>query len=668
MPQEFLSEFLRTLSATETQQIFNILSKLRDKGEIRTPQEFQKKLSELAELIQENDITLHTPYLTFDARQILESDAIRTFIEGALLDAESALSQTELLGNTARAHNKILTENHFDALEAALDELDSRVRAYEVLTARKYTGFSHQYQTYSFSGAISAIGAESSDPLASSLLTDSRSRDETRYCFPRVGESGLHLPINKDTIERTHFFDSIEILTDSSTPQGEISLATLDNIPVRAIDGNRDTAWKHSVLLREHPDVCRLKVGLSFAHAKRVNAIVIDSLSDVAMELVSGSYLDVGGQETDIEIGSSSSKSRSDLLGSKTLGKDFWQLRNKKTIIPVGDFVAKKITLVFQQNTGLQAEFFYDADLRAWEKGESFEEMSSLVEPVRDLQQELGLEEPPPVGADPDDFSSPFTSVEGIFMSNLRRRAKFYEYVFGFREVSVIEREYFSDGIFVAEPFTIKAPNTLAIHTAIDLPSGESTGVEISVAKENYDVFGRLIDSEVFPVVPYGDDEIDERIVLNQNQNSLVFFDTGVTRFYPDFSSSFSVYEGTTELTIGSDYNISINEGSTWLTSLPSGSSTSIKSCLIRITSPQPSGLYHVLYTPLVSSDTAGGEVFINDSKTIRLDKYQTYVFDNSRISDTVDSCKIGVQVALRANTSNTRVSPYLSEIVILGD
>lgn len=654
----FLKGFLNNLSAVQSKQVLRILSQMRDRGEIRSIQDFQKKLADLAVSIQKDQIGQRTPPLTFEEGELLESDAIRTFTEFVRLDLEAALGETERLSNSMRAHNRILTENYFNSLEAAISELEAETRAYEILEDQKFNGFTSKVKHWEFSRADSVPGANPDDPIAASLEVDRRGRDDLVYSPPGKGERGLHLGFSSGSSEVADFFNRVEILTDSTTPQTVLSTSTKENTPVKAIDGDRDTAWKHSVLLEEHPPTARLIIAPSFTGARRVNCLVIDPLADATVKIASVSYVDSGGQEVQLPVGSDYSAGSVDLfdrsgpLTGFNLDPNEWILSNTRKVIPVGDIIARRFIITLQQDSGGTGDFFYyDHDLGDWVNTTAEDVLQGMPDSNLDgetIAQQLGF-----IGDQAE-----------------RRKGKFLEYVFGLNEVSTLAREYLPNGRFIPEIFeTSSAPNILSLYTDIDYPVGEDTDAEFLLLKQNYDSSGVLLDTETIPMLPVGDSSIDERLFLTEIQNTLSDVnDTGALRFYPDFSQSFIVASNGTPLTLGTEYQISVDGGATFESVIPPvGTPADPAHCLVRLTDPQGGIFYTTSYTPLVSTSEAGGEVWLNRDHTVRLGRFQTYVFNNQRATGKVATCKMGLQIILRANTLNTRVSPYLREAILLG-
>lgn len=701
----FLKDFLENLNAVQSKQILRLLNQMRDRGEIRNSLEFESKLADLASLIKKGELTQRTPVLVYQNGDLLESDAIRTFIENVRLDLEAGLGETERLSTAMHSHNRILTENYFDSIEAGLAELEAETRAYEVLESQKFTGFTKLVKRMNFGAEISTPGADDNDPNTSSLFEDSRGGETLIYSPPGKGEVGIRLGTRKGTVVKFNMFNRVEVLTDATTPQTALDTSTADNTPIKAIDGSLDTAWKHSVLLNEDPDSVRLIFAPSFIGARRINALVIHPLSDVAMKLFSVSYIDSGGQEVSLDLGTTTVGQadvlfeRSSLRGSRHSRYKDWILPNVRRVIPVGDIIARKIIFTFQQDTGSDGDFFYfDNDLGSWRKGTPIEDFleggfgetsesvvedgifgetsESVVEKIFGETSESIVEDGPIDAYLSDDPTLVYVNTdEEIPVGETSeqppsyRQARFHEYVFGLKDLSVIEREYGSNGFFVPESFEMnKAPNILALYTDADYPIGYLSDIEFLLVKKNYDSSGGFLDAESLPMLPFGTSSVNERLFLTDRQVATSGNDTGVLRFYPDFTESLIVYKEGTSLTIGTDYTVSVDGGTFSSVVPPAGTISDPPECRIRIVAPQSGVFYAISYTPLLSSSTAGSEVWLNQNHSVRLGRYQTYVFNNQRESGSVSSCIMGLQIIIRANTLNTRVSPYLREAVLLGD
>jgi hypothetical protein len=348
--------------------------------------------------------------------------------------------------------------------------------------------------------------------------------------------------------------------------------------------------------------------------------------------------------------------SYSGFLGTITPSAETWILSNKKKIIPVGDIVARRFIITFQQDTGGDGDlFYYDVDVGSWQKNTTVE--TFIKGHMKDSGGPDGAEIPMGLGFIP-------TSAD-----DGRLQGRFSEYVFGLKDICAIEREYESNGFFVPEPFTMKTPpNTLALYSDAGYPVDGGGDIEFLIRKENYDSRGILLDVETFPMLPYGVQSVDERLFLTELRTESVINDTGLLRFYPDFTESFAVYSNDTQLTIGTNYTVSVDGGTTWESSLPPSSTPNDpRECLVKIGGPRAGAFIKVSYSPLLSSSEAGSEVWINPERTVRLGRFQTYVFDNVRPFGEVSECRIGLQIILRAHTLDSRVSPYLKEVVLLG-
>jgi hypothetical protein len=702
--------------------------------------------------------------------ELMESDAFRTFFDLARLDNEAILRQTEHLGDTIRAHRKILASSYFSAIEAAIDELEAEATAYEVLENQKYSGFSKVIRNWDFSMMGGVPGGDPESPSFIALKEDSRGGETLAYATPVSGDGGLHLAVGRDSsvIRR---FDSVGLQTDSSTPQTKFEVNTSSNSPNNAINGNIDVGWNHSILLNDYVDVCRLKTEFVFSGAKRINAVCVQGIPRVPMVLYSGSYTDSGGQSHTLNIGTSASVSRDGLLGNYN-PITYWRINHARRTFPVGNITARKVVLTFQQDTAVPGDFFYSEEIGDWERKIDLDVASRFLDGTPDLPGELeyGSDRPASPGRTPlqdavewrrvvgdvvqEEVDSEYgefgpepgdagnqdadfdyddrrdskrkrrrrrrkgsrrrwrqernqsrnwgeradrsseaqaNSGETLFRPQLPpgvpefftledgspsgeiadspRRASFVEYSFGFRDVYALEMEYLPNGLFIPESISQDSPSgTLAFYTDVEYPTGENTSFEILMRKENYDADGLQLDVETLPILSYGSSSVDERLYFTRREDSQVIRDVGRTRFYPDLSQSVIVYRGNETLTIGSDYEISVDDGGTWETSLSvTGTEGVPPKFLIKVAEPRTDQIFRVEYTPKLSTSDTGGELWLTPQRTARLGRNQTYVFDNNRSTGLVDHSLITLQIIARANTLNTRVSPYLKNLVILG-
>lgn len=790
----FLSGFLGNLPATQSKQIVRILSQQKDRGEIRTQQEFQQKLLELSRLIQAGELNQQTPPLFMREGELMESDAFRTFFDLARLDNEAILRQIEHLGDTIRAHRRILEDSYYSAIESALDELESEATAYEVLENQKFSGFSRVIRSWDFT---TMGGVASGDPESSSFIAlreTSRGGETLHYTAPINGDPGLHLAIRReDPIIRR--FDSLGLQTDATTPQTEFEVNTSSNSPNNAINGDLDVGWNHSILLDDYVDTCRLKVELSFSGAKRINAINIQGMPRIPMTLYSASYVDSGGQSHSLNIGSSvTSVVRNGLLGTHDPAPARWRINHARKIFPIPNVTARKVIITLQQDTAVPGDFFYSEEIGDWERQIDLDVAARFAPAAGTLPHELGYlpdrpfstgfsteeltldtgdsrrppdfsgrgggrrggrDESPRRGGgrrgrgggglrgsrrqsrtdrdvrgtpevlgsgrrgrrrgrsdlsgggdlgfepqeNPADVPDPFTpgprperdpttmvlrvdrdpGREAFFAlepggspedrSETPYRASFVEYSFGIRDIYAMEMEYFPNGTFIPESISFATPpETLAFYTDAEFPMGENTSFEILMRKENYDEDGIQLDVETLPILPFGSSSINERMYFTRREDSQVIRDVAQTRFFPDLDEIVTVYRGGEALTIGTDYEISVDDGVTWETELPVAGTEGVPpKFLVKIIEPRTDTIFTIEYTPKLSVSDVGGELWLTAQRKSRLGRNQIYVFDNSRPAGSVDRCVVTLQIIARANTLNTRVSPFLKNLVILG-
>lgn len=691
----FLSKFLRNFPAIQTKQILKLVAQARQRGEIINEKDLKEHLSALADVTSEEELKMKVPFLFFYEADVLESDAVKTFMESVQRDTDACLGEVEHLGNAIRTHHRVLVDHYFNSVDAAITELEKKVKAHELLAIHKTRGFNTVPKVFDFSGSISVAGAggvktewqnvlsvinrgDNSQPLRtqneilvtpenfdatidaepttySNVLTslgDARNASQSAkvrlsedgsadffgkdrdggelfWSSPAHGDAGLSLG---KKIEK-HLFKTIEIISSTGTTSSDKRNTLKNNVSgnniTNVIDGLPDTHWSHSVKVSRPVDTCNLKLFLGFSAAKRINSVLINPVSMYPMVLTAVSYLNTGESEVSVTITETEMKP------------------GTITTVDIGDVTAKGIFLTFKQTIATNEDFVVSRDISGdWQKGLK---PTAVFDYIEDHRR--------------DSLLIPGTETD------VDTNIHYYDYSFGFKDILALEKIYEENGQYVPESFAITKPiDSLSLYANIDYPSGEFSDVEFSIRKENYSDGQTLEDIEVFPILPAGTSQLQERLFLTQ-QVDAASNDAGQTRFYPDFTETFSVYSNDTLLTLGTDYEISVDSGENWETTLSfSGTPEKTKRCLVKLLSPRTDKIFTVVYSPLISTQTAGGEVFINDEQTVTLEKNETYVFDNGRAGGNIKikHSNIMLQIVVRSNTLNNRVTPYLKDAILL--
>jgi hypothetical protein len=636
----YLSGFLRNLPAIQTRQLFRILSKKRDLGELRTYQEFQDELDNLSKIFHKDNLKNQLPQLAFADGDLLESNAVSTFMEYLLLDMEALLGEAEHISNASRAHHRILVENYFNAIEAAIVELEKKVRAYEVLTANKYTGFD-DIKVLDFTNSISVAG------LTPKSFVDERGKENLAWSPARLGEEGLKLAINPEVVLENYYFTHIELLTDSETVNSHPryqDLTPIDgNVPANAIDGDSRTSWQHTVLVSDPPDEATIKIKLSFEGAQRTNAISIDPIASPEMKLSNIHYINNSNQIIDLQI------------------TERYLSSSGENVVELGNIIAKAIILTLKQSSGANLDLIQVNESGSWLNREnpvaSPRTSGNFDEAISRTVTRHKMNETNSVLTD-SDFEN-FTDTSRATFSGL-------QFSFGLKNVFCIAREYLSTGFFLPQAYRTPTLNTIALKADLTQPAGYSTDIEFTLRKENYDTYDDLIDTEVFPVLPFGTSTVRERVFLALQEDGSEILNAGELRFYPDFGESFTIYKDEVALTLGVDYKLSVDNGTTWESVSPTATPGVPQKCLVMITSPRGESIYLAAYTPLLSSREEGGEIFLNADRTSWLDRHQTYVFRTYRSIRPIKFSRLYLEIILRLNSFDPRVTPVLKEVLLL--
>ena len=585
----YITKFLDTLTASRAKYVRQILNQMRDRGEIRSIEEFRERVSGLSSILQGKSSPM-TPQLLFKEGDLIESNSLQTFFSSLRGDLQILLSETEELSNKVRGHRTLLSESYFQTLADSVENLLSVVISYEALVLGRSI-FGYTIALYDFTQSLP-------ESLDSSLGLDIRTGESLLLSRPVFPSKGVGLSSSSLGTYRKRF-TTANILTSSTTPETEYN-ADIPRPLSNIIDGNSNTNWKRTILLSNYHPNCQLALSLIFPLLTRIQGIVINPISDHPMRIASGTYTDSSGHSHSLNIGTGSSRTRNGFLGEVSQS---WILSEGSQEIPVGDIEAKSISLVFQQDSASD----FQAHLTS-ANGQT----TSLVDgsTLRNYSAESGILAP-----------------LGVVSQGTSRSVSYKAYSFGFRDIYAVSRSYRNSGYFTPASVEKNALKTLGLSVEADL-SEDKVAVEFVLCKEDFDSENSLLKAKTFPLCPYGWSSIVESLPLTQRTLSLTIPDSGFIRMYPNFSSLFNIIRNGEPLVIGRDYEISVDGGTTWESVIPPVTTPSLpQKCMVRILSVAPTSLYGVEYLPLTSDLSNSVGVFLDNERSIKLGKNFQIIF-----------------------------------------
>ena len=564
-----IQRFASTLGASQRQNVSTLLSEGNLRSEISDFDKFKEKLVELSESVSLEATPLFKVFTQTAGRKIT-SAGHNYMVRLIQLDLESLFTEIDSIGKLVDVHQGVMEEK-VQALQLSLSALDNRISTLELLAGEADYDLA-QFNTFN---AVGSTGLSRSDPAASSLYYDYRQEIGLDYTYGAevdVRREGLILPI---TGSSSMSINRLEIEAGSETTESDLDVDPVDNDLSYVLVEGDGKYWVRSILIletdtfgvRKSPpeDGVKARVRVDLSGHVEFNSITLSPYTDSAFYIDQISYVDVDGGTYIILATPTQISAATTLTFSRV----------------VGDSVYLDIR---QPSYTELADFFYAGA-------------------PQDLTEIQGI------------MSSSGVSSLDIGGSGGKEYARGYFYTMGFDYIGVKNSDYEDTGIYVSTVLSSTTRPALAMVSANIEHSEDSTGnpldtIEFSLAKLNYDSTGLLVSTEVLPVLYEAGDVLHEMLIL----------DTGVgrLRFYPDLSTA-KVYRDFTLLTLGTDYRLSVDGGTTyWSTLAELQADTPVGPPMrltVEILSPKIASIYTVSYTP--ASAIGSDPVYLNASGTV---------------------------------------------------
>lgn len=130
----YLDKFNSTVKKNQTDQIFKLLSKQRSIGQIRTVEEFTKKLDELIRNLVATELTPTLKLIPAQSHDIADSDSFNHTLERVEDDLSTAFTEAHNIGEVQIAHEAIVRDVVLKNIQHGIAELDSKIALYEFLS------------------------------------------------------------------------------------------------------------------------------------------------------------------------------------------------------------------------------------------------------------------------------------------------------------------------------------------------------------------------------------------------------------------------------------------------------------------------------------------------------------------------------------------------------
>lgn len=535
---QFLGPYLSSISASQRQQLVNLLNSQVQTGQLQTVAQYQYALTqELAEIAEFNSTPVFTlfpaPY------QSITSSANYNSMETQAITALAiAYNEIALLDTAAQNFVQVM-EGTLNSIESTLSTLEQQISILEILS-NNTDGFVN-YITDSFaestSNTLSRATASSNFPWTITNIGFVSSVYDAQ-----VDNGQLKLPIS-NTIQYTTALATLA----NQNPIGSSAIIA-SGIAAGIDNPSLDTAYTVTALLNgetwaETVDVPNLNIPvaqtdlvLELAGMQQINRIQIQPFTMYPYNITNISYNQNIGSGSTIQIVSSGSSILPITLDQQIVNIDF------------ANIYAQEIILHITQN--------HYSLLRYIENSQT-----------QTIQQIFNLATGQPIStgslSDPNNFyyamASNLQDLLDITSSGTVTIYDTYEFAYGMQAISLQQIQYAPIGIYVSESQTLSNIGAAGLETTQTIASPELASIQYDILVQYQDISASGIvtnsASIVYPILP-ASITIVQGEVLYTNPDTPYFMIA--TRFSTTGTSTIVVYQNGSQLPV-SYYNITLN-------------------------------------------------------------------------------------------------------------
>jgi len=643
---KYLDSILKILPAVQAKQITNLLEEFKATGAVKNAQEYQRKLNELAILI--NDVN---PKPSFQAIQglawhLIGSEAHNVMMRSLKNDIEASFMQVDEMGKKTDDHHNLVLKNMISDLERGLDHQNNLIRNLEWL--RDGNNEFTLALVNSFS-SVTPMNVSYSEFGSERFYYNNRTYKALTSIkdifFAKVDRHGQKLIL--DTTKDSLIAPVSAKLIHDSISYGTSQIVDIDNNIEDIIDGLLGTFWTRNIYLKDNVEKVSTVIEFSLGNARNITFVKFEggteapfTIEEIKGVSPDGHFINIMTTPTEV---------------------------NGKARIDFDKVLVKSVIVNFSVNTYDKVEYFVEKDSLSndlYSSGFKNFTNSEKTEAITPVVNEL---------------ISPSMS-ESLNLTNNHSQEQINHFLYSF----TLDNVWFGDstfndsGIFVSKPLSGDDFGVIAVATQEDVGADTPNhSIEYEIIK--IDTFPKPREKK-FPILPINTSSVlHERLILTRKDNNNTNNSTKL-RFCPYIDPDWTtlsdfpvkIYKNGIELNLGNDgWVYSISEEVSWkeifsYSTSFSNFTLSPSGMLIKINNPDSSAVYTASYTPRTS------DTYITDD-TIWLDKEETvYIGSNGRIYikredfDNSVSSEVYLQITLRRNTPEAFKGPELNEYALL--
>ncbi|RLC97648.1 MAG: hypothetical protein DRI46_12630 [Chloroflexi bacterium] len=686
MSHSYLQKFRSALPTAQGNQILRLLITKKDKGEIRTVDEFKDRLKELtAELLAERITPTLKLYKAIGGEDI-SSEEYNDMLDRIKDDLEAGFVEADNIDEIIAAHHNVINSVALKALRFGINELESKISLYEFLN-RSGKGFDdalfntfRESQNLKTPRAASAASLVYVDPRTNQIIT---SDEDAQLDF--IGE---RLILGAEDLKMLPVQEATW-LANSNSIRSELDVSFPDSRVSNIVDGKNNSYWVIPILLQNiRREGVPMELNMRLSAAQDVNFVELEPACNYPMVLAGVDYMDANNV-------------RQSLAVSEILLKAPTRINFKR-------ITATSVILKFRQDN-------YDEIQFKQKPGESNFHKAVLGE----SQDSVDLES---VSTDLKDIlSSDFilSDVMGVD-TPFEPERKFYEYILGFDNIRLGFNTFQERSIYVSAKKEVAYPGQFGLRVVEQRPLQNAASSEIELVDFNYpvrsdanDLFFHhgtieywltcqlyseddfLIDTLTVPILPLGASRVyHERVIFtkkstatvpNPDMGSMIFFteaDATDVLVYRNgtllrygHTAAFD-WEFVPQQTYDTDYHgdTLTTEGDTDITFTIPGAGQAMQRGIRIWGTVRPLDVYTISYTPKVSNTyvipLSGSSLLdivdLTGDKVVRMVQDNAVIFESFKKAYKIAKANTYLTVLMRRNSANLNFSPILEEYMLV--
>jgi hypothetical protein len=674
---KYLDKFRGTLNQRQADQVFKLLNKQRNLGQIRSIEEFTRRLDTL---IRELTGTVMQPTLkVFQASEgsVASSEQFNFMLDRTQDDLSAGFEEALNIDEVQVSHEALVRDVILKNLRAGVAELESKIGLYEFLNK----------DPRGFDSSIFSTFRESKEertsrglPETSSLFVDPR----TGVLFPTSEDATIELIGERLTLATSqkdfHPIHDIRQVFDATSPQTD-KIVTPPGMDLRnVIDDTNGTFWSQSWLFPTKQSYVKIQLELDLGVTREINFIEIEPVSTTGFFLEAVHYLDGSNVYQNLNL--------PEHFLTGTAG-----LRIKKT-------ATRRLIFTFRSENGQYTNFEFTNQDTLLNQSQSIKK-DKLVDPTSAaMSADLSLLV----------SSQKVKDIIGI-QTETPQIYNGYEFTIGFDNIRVGLAQYESSSVYVSTPLDSSSAAVVGLRALESRPyidpvdglvkftsttyDGDDNiyyiaSIEYWLTKQDLDADGNLVRTTVFPIMPLETGRVmHERLILTEksvstlaepNIGDLMFYTT-YDLAHPTLDGNIIVYRNGVPLPNVDADPLAVDGWCSTETSDADRTPDALRRMRfrIKIIGGLIGDIYTVSYTPMVSTTTVIPQppyttldyrtglqiVDLVGDLSARVGEGQAIFTEALGGSKTIASSKYYCAIILRQNTADPTVSPAVEEYTL---